>query len=112
MVSVIVMLLFLSVIQVCLWIYTRNLLASATAEAAHYAALADVSDFDATLRVADRLGDGLAASTKSTLQCTRSNTALTAEIRCTLGSPGLVGILDGIMPSVSSVAHTTREGTS
>ena len=110
LVSVMVVLLFLSIIQVCLWIYTRNVLASATADVARYAGLADVTNFDVTNKVADRLGDGLATGTKTTLTCTRSQTPLMSEVRCTLRTPGLIGLLDGIMPDVTTTAHAAREG--
>lgn len=112
MVSVVVVLLFLSIVQVCLWIYSRNVLASATADAARYAALADVSAFDVNARVADRMGDGLAAGTKSTLRCTLGGTALMSEVTCTIDSPGLVAMLDGVMPALTVVGHAAREAVS
>ena len=110
MVSVLVLLLFMSVVQICLWIYTRNLLNSATADAARAAALAEATTADVTARVADRLGSGLATGTKLSLQCTQQANAVTLEVRCTLPSPGFVSLLDGVMPDVHTVAHATREG--
>jgi Flp pilus assembly protein TadG len=112
MVSVLLVLLFFSIVQVCLWIYTRNLLTAAAGDVARYAGLADVSVFDVTSRVADRLGQGLAASTKATLQCSRVVTDVMAEVRCTVDSPSLVSLLDGIMPNVTGVGHAAREAVS
>ncbi len=64
MVVSMLMLLFLAIVQMCLWLYTRNVVTAAAAEAARYSGLADVSsgavaDAAVTVRVADRIGGGL-----------------------------------------------------
>ncbi|MEO5832420.1 MAG: TadE family protein [Nakamurella sp.] len=110
MVSVVVILLFFAVVQGCFWIYTRHVLTSAAAEAARYAGLAQVSTFDVTARVADQLGDGIIGGTRGSLRCTASGTALMTEVRCTVAAPGLVGLLDGVLPDVVAVGHAAREG--
>jgi Ca2+/H+ antiporter len=109
MVSVVLILLFLAVVQGCLWIYTRHILSSAAAEAARYAGLSAVSTFDVTARVADQLGDGIIGS-RGSLVCTQSGTAVSTEVRCTVAAPGLVGLLDGVLPDVTAVGHAAREG--
>jgi hypothetical protein len=110
MVSVVLLLLFFAVVQGCLWIYTRHILSSAAAEAARYAGLSEVSPFDVTARVADQLGDGVIGGIRDTLVCTTSGTATLTEVRCTVAAPGLVGLLDGVLPDVTAVGHAAREG--
>lgn len=110
MVSVMVITLFFVVVQGCLWIYTQHILTSAAAEAARYAGLSQVSSFDVTERVADQLGDSIIGGTRSSLRCTTSGTATVAEVRCTVAAPGLVGLLDGVLPDVEAVGHAAREG--
>ncbi len=110
MVSVVVMLLFFAVVQGCLWIYTRHLLTSAAAEAARYAGLSEVGLFDVTRRVATQLGDAAVGSTRRTLTCTLTGTATLTEVRCTVAAPGLIGLLDGVLPDVVAVGHAAREG--
>lgn len=112
MVSVMLVLLFFSIIQVCLWIYTRTLLTSAAGEIARYNGLANASAFDVTARVGTELGDGMGAGTRSTLRCTQGGTDLVTEIRCIVTAPGLVGLLDGVLPDVTAVGHAAREGIS
>lgn len=110
MVSIVLILLFFAIVQGCLWIYTRHILTSAAAEAARYAGLSEVSDFDVTARVADQLGDGLVGGVGTSLVCTRSGTAVVTEVRCTVAAPGVVGLLDGVLPAVTAVGHAAREG--
>lgn len=110
MVSVVVIMLFFAVVQGCLWIYTRHLLTSAAAEAARYAGLSRVPTFDVTARVADQLGDGVIGGTRGSLTCTTTGTAVMTEVRCTVAAPGLIGLLDGVLPDVVAVGHAAREG--
>ncbi len=110
MVGVMVVLLFFAVVQGCLWIYTRHLLSSAAAEAARYAGLSTVSSFDVTAKVADALGDGLIGGVRDSLVCTGTVDVRTTEVRCTVAAPGLVGLLDGVLPEVTAVGHAAREG--
>ncbi len=110
MVTTVVLLLFLAVVQGCLWIYTRHVLSSAAAEAARYAGLSQVSPFDVTARVADQLGDGVISGLRDSLACRPSGTAVMTEVRCTVAAPGLVGLLDGVFPDVTAVGHAAREG--
>lgn len=110
MVSVVLMLLFFAVVQGCLWIYTRHILSSAAAETARYAGLAEAPAFDVTARVADRLGDAVIGGTRDSLVCLASGSAVLTEVRCTVAAPGLVGLLDGVLPDVTAVGHAAREG--
>ena len=61
--------LFLALMSVGLWAYTRTLLTSAAADAARMAANYDAADAVATAQVAELLGDGMTGSTRSTLAC-------------------------------------------
>ncbi len=111
LVIVLLVMLFLSLIQVCLWAYTRTLLTAAAAETARYAGLADISDFDVTKQVREALGDGITGSTRDSLVCTRSSDGVLVQVRCSLTSPGLVGLLDGVLPAVTVTGHAAVEGT-
>jgi TadE-like protein len=111
MVSAMLMVLFLGLLQVCLWAYARTMVTSAAAEVARHSALAGSTDAAVTDRMRTVLGDGLGTGTKSTLTCTSGGTAILAEVHCTMDAPGLVGILDGVMPQVDITAHAAREVT-
>ena len=102
MVIALLMLLFLALLQVCLWAYTRTLVSAAAADAARYAAQ----------RVSDRLGDGIGTGMKSTLSCTSAAGSTLVEVRCTMDAPGLVGLLDGVMPMLDVTSHAALEPTS
>lgn len=110
MVIVLLMLLFLSLIQVCLWAYTRTLLTSAAAETARYAGLHGASGGDTTARVAELLGSGVTGSTRNTLQCTASTDGILVQVHCTMAAPGIVGLLDGVMPPLDVTGHSASEG--
>ncbi|RIJ77057.1 hypothetical protein D1871_08800 [Nakamurella silvestris] len=109
MVVVLLMFLFLSLVQVCLWVYTRNLLVAAAADAARHLARAGDTDGDAVVWIDSHWGDGLAAGTLSTLRCAEFLAAELIEVRCVLTTPGLVSGLDGVLPDISVVAHAVRE---
>lgn len=110
MVIALLMLLFLALLQVCLWAYTRTLVSAAAADAARYAALSGT--VDVTQRVSDRLGDGIGTGMKSTLSCTSAAGSTLVEVRCTMDAPGLVGLLDGVMPMLDVTSHAALEPTS
>ncbi len=109
MVIALLMLLFLSLIQVCLWAYTRTLLTSAAAESARYAGLHGASNGDATARVAQILGSGVTGSTRNTLQCSASTDGVLVQVHCTMTAPGIVGLLDGVMPRLDVTGHSALE---
>lgn len=109
MVIVLLMVLFLSLVQFCLWAYTRTLLTSAAAETARYAGLRGSSHGDTTARVADILGTGVTGSTRETLRCTASSDGVLIEVQCTMTAPGIVGLLDGVMPGLEVTGHSAVE---
>ncbi len=109
MVISLLVLLFLALLQVCLWAYARTLVTSAAGEAARAAGLAEASAVDPTGWVADRLGNGVGTGMKSTLRCTGGGTQITVEVHCTMEAPGLVALLDGVMPTIDVTGHSTRE---
>jgi hypothetical protein len=111
MVIALLMLLFLALLQVCLWAYARTLVSAAAAEAARSSALAGATGSDVTQGVADRLGDGIGSGMKSTLSCSSAAGALQVEVHCTMEAPGLVGLLDGVMPTIDVISHAAREPT-
>lgn len=112
MVLGLLLVLFLALVQLCLWAYVRTLAAAATAEAARNAALAGASSLAMTDRVRSALGGGLAAGTADTLVCTGIADAQFIGVHCTLEAPGLVGLLDGVMPQIDVYGHAALEDPS
>ncbi len=110
MVIVLLLMLFLGLVSVVLWAYTRTLLTSAAADAARYAANADVADGAAVQRVHDELVGGVAGSTLDTLSCTTAGEGLMAGVSCTMEAPGIVGLFDGMLPTITVTGHAAREG--
>ncbi|HEY5114105.1 MAG TPA: TadE/TadG family type IV pilus assembly protein [Nakamurella sp.] len=109
LVLVLLLLLFLALVSVGLWAYTRTLLTSAAADAARVAASYDASAEAATARVGELLGDGLTGATRSTLACTSGIQGLLVTVQCTMEAPGIVGLLDGVMPTVEVTGHSAKE---
>jgi len=110
MVLAVLMMLFLALVQLCLWIYTRNLLISAAEQAARYAANADVDTSQVTARVSAALESGVAGGVLDSLRCTVSREGELIGVHCELVTPGLVGALDGILPEIAVDGHSVVEG--
>jgi Flp pilus assembly protein TadG len=66
-VLVLLLMLFLALISVGLWAYTRTLLTSAAADAARAAANYDAPAGIASAAVANELGSGITGATRSTV---------------------------------------------
>jgi Flp pilus assembly protein TadG len=111
MVIVMLLMIFLGLLSICLWAYSRNLLTSAAADAARYAANADVPDAAAAGRVRHQLAGTVAAGTLDTLRCTASAEGLMVEVSCTMDAPGVVGWLDGLFPTITVTGHAAAETT-
>jgi len=109
MVLVMLMLLFLALISVGLWMYCRTILTSAAADAARYVANADVPPGAAAAKVAQILGDGVVGSTSQTLRCNNSSQGLLVGVSCRMKAPGVVALLDGLLPDISGTGHSARE---
>ncbi len=109
MVTVLLMTLFLSLLSVGLWAYTRVLLISAASQAARYVANADVPDEVAAAKAAQYLGGGLPGSTRATLVCHDSTDGLLVATTCTMQTPGLFGFLDGVLPDITVTGHSVKE---
>ncbi|MEP6562259.1 MAG: TadE/TadG family type IV pilus assembly protein [Nakamurella sp.] len=109
LVLVLLLMLFLALVSVGLWAYTRTLLTSAAADAAREAANYDASSTITTGQVAEMLGDGLSGATRSTLQCTSGVQGLLVTVNCTMEAPGIVGLLDGVMPTIEVTGHSAKE---
>lgn len=101
--------LFLGLISVGLWAYTRTLLTSAAADAARVAANYDAPDAAATTQVSTLMGDGVTTATRSTLSCTSGVTGLLVTVNCTMEAPGIIGLLDGVMPTIEVTGHSAKE---
>lgn len=109
LVLVLLLMLFLALISVGLWAYTRTLLTSAAADAARVAANYDAPDAAATAQVSELLGGGLTGATRSTLTCTSGVTGLLVTVNCTMESPGIISLLDGVMPIIEVTGHSAKE---
>ena len=109
MVLVLLLMLFLALISVGLWAYTRILLTSAAADAARAAANYDASAAVATAQVSELLGDGVTGATRSTLNCTSGVQGRLVTVSCTMEAPGIIGLLDGVMPTIAVTGHSAKE---
>lgn len=109
MVLVMLMLLFLALISLGLWMYCRTILTSAAADAARYVANADVSPDQASRKVVEILGDGVVGSTSKSLVCTNSAQGQLVGVSCTMKAPGVVALLDGLLPDITGTGHSVRE---
>ena len=101
--------LFLALLSIGLWAYARTVLTSAAADAARVAANYDVSAAVTTAQVADQLGDGLVGGTRSSLSCSSDVDGLLVTVTCSMDAPGLVGLLDGVMPAIDVTGHSAKE---
>ena len=109
LVLVLLLMLFLALLSVGLWAYTRTLLTSAAADAARLAANYDASATVSTAQVSEMLGDGVTGATRSTLSCDSGLEGLLVTVRCRMQAPGIVGILDGVMPTIEVTGHSAKE---
>lgn len=109
MVTVMLMILFLAMVSVGLWLYSRTVLTAAAADAARYVANADIDPGQAAARVADILGDGVVGSTSSSLHCSDTTVGALVGVRCTMQAPGVIGLLDGVLPELTVDGHSARE---
>jgi TadE-like protein len=108
-VLVLLLMLFLALVSVGLWAYARTILTSAAAEAARAAAAYGTAPDLATATAAAIVGDGPAGSTRDALSCTASADGLLVTVRCTMPAPGVVGLLDGVLPEIEVTGHAARE---
>lgn len=106
---VLLLLLFLALLSIGLWAYARTVLTSAAADAARVAANYDVSAAVTTAQVADQLGDGLVGGTRSSLSCSSGVDGLLVTVTCSMDAPGLVGLLNGVMPQIDVTGHSAKE---
>lgn len=109
MVLVLLLMLFLGLVSVGFWVYSRTLLTSASADAARYIANADIPDTAAATKVAQLLHRSIAQSTSNTLQCTSTTNGLLVEVTCTMRTPGIISLLDGTMPDITVTGHSVKE---
>lgn len=111
MVLVLLLMLFLALLTVGFWAYSRTLLTSASADAARYIANADIPDQAAAARVAQLLDGSIAASTSTSLHCTSTTDGLLVQVTCTMRTPGFISLLDGVLPDLAVTGHSIKETT-
>ncbi len=109
LVLVLLLMLFLALISVGLWAYTRTLLTSAAADAARIAANHDSPATAATEQVSALLGGGITGATRSTLSCTSGVQGLLVRVDCEMEAPGIIALLDGVMPTIEVTGHSAKE---
>jgi len=109
LVLVLLLMLFLGLLSVGLWAYARTVLISAAVDAARQAANYDVTSTVTTGQVAEQLGDGLVGGTRSTLRCTSGTDGLLVTVNCSMDAPGVVGLLNGVMPAIEVTGHSAKE---
>jgi Flp pilus assembly protein TadG len=109
MVLVLLLMLFLSLVSLALWAYTHTVLTSAAAQAARYAANADVPDNAAAARVAEIMSGGLTGQTARTVHCVTANDADLVGVTCTMTAPGIVPLLAGVLPDITVTGHAAAE---
>jgi hypothetical protein len=112
MVTVMLMTLFLALLGLGLWAYAHSLLTDAVGQAARYAASADVTDGQsASARAAEIMSHTLAGSAANTVQCDAPQPvgAIMVQVHCTMAAPGLVSLLNGLLPDIDVMAHALRE---
>ncbi len=109
MVLVMLMLVFVGLISVGFWAYSRNLLTSAAADTARYIANADIDPAAASGRVAELLQGSVAGSTSASLACGSSTDGLLVQVTCSMRTPGIVGLLDGVLPDIHVTGHSVKE---
>lgn len=101
--------LFLALLSIGLWAYARTILTSAAADAARSAANYDVTAAVTTAQVADLLGDGLVGGTRASLSCRSGVDGLLVTVNCTMDAPGVVRLLNGVMPAIEVTGHSAKE---
>jgi Flp pilus assembly protein TadG len=109
MVLVLLLMLFLALVSLALWIYARTLLTSAAAQAARYAANADVPDAAASVRAAEIMHGGLTGQTAGTVRCTSIADAPLVGVTCTMEAPGIIPLLAGVLPDITVTGHAAAE---
>lgn len=112
MVVVMLMTLFLALIGVGLWAYAHALLTDAAGQAARYAASSDSADpGSASARAAEIMSHTMAANAASTVQCDApaADDPTLVAVHCTMVAPGILPLLNGILPNIDVTAHSLRE---
>lgn len=112
MVLVMLMVLFLAMVTIGLWAYSRSLLTSAAAQAARYAASADIADTAAaSRRAADIMAQTIAGGTADTVRCDppAGDDPMMIEVHCTMAAPAILPLLGDVLPQIDVTAHTLRE---
>lgn len=112
MVLVMLMALFLAMVAIGLWAYSRSLLTSAAAQAARYAASADVTDpAAASRRAAQIMAQTIAGGVADTVRCgpPSSIDPLMVEVHCTMAAPAILPLLSDVLPTIDVTAHALRE---
>jgi len=111
MVVVLLLFLFMALVSIGFWAYSRTLLTSASADAARYIANADIPAEAAAAKVSALLAGNIAGSTQQSLRCVSGTNGLLVQVTCTMRTPGIIGFLDGVMPDITVTGHSVKESS-
>lgn len=109
MVLVLLLMLFLALVSLALWIYARTLLTAAAAQAARYAANADVPDAAASVRAAEIMRGSIAGQTAASVHCEAITDGPLVGVTCTMEAPGIIPLLSGVLPDITVTGHAAAE---
>ncbi|HEV2086892.1 MAG TPA: TadE/TadG family type IV pilus assembly protein [Cryptosporangiaceae bacterium] len=113
LVAVLLLMLLLSVAQVAVYLYIRNVATASAAEGARHAANADVEPDEGATRAADILRRGTGDDTADRLRCSGGRQVDTgvevAVVRCVGAIPVFFAPLGGVLP-VDVTARSIEEG--
>lgn len=116
MVVVMLMLLFLALIGVGLWAYAHNLLNSAAAQAARYAASVNLDASAASERAAAILADTVVGGAAGSVRCDTPADDPGADARpgmivvhCHMDAPAILPLISDLLPDLDVTAHVLRE---
>lgn len=116
MVVVMLMLLFLALIGVGLWAYAHNLLNSATAQAARFAASVNLDANAASERAAAILADTILGGAAGSVRCDIPPDAPgpgaspgMVVVHCRMDAPAILPLIGDLFPDLDVTAHVLRE---
>lgn len=115
LVTVLLLTLLLSIAQLAVYLYVRNVATASAAEGARYAANADVDPADGALRAADLLARGVGGDTASRFRCAGGveegpEGVQLSSVRCTGELPVFFAPFGDLLP-VDVTGHAVEERT-
>lgn len=111
MVIVMLMMIFLAMLSIAFWAYSRTLLTSAAAQTARFAANVNISASVANIYAQNLMTSTIAGSAADSVRCDPIVIdGPMVGLTCSMHAPGLLPVLDGILPDINVTAHALNEG--